>query len=70
MKEFLEKIEDIAFAIAEGSRENMVNKIMEYAGDEYESVSSVINLAKETDEQIKFHLYSIIKYYANQILEL
>ena len=37
-----EALQTIVFAIAESSRPNMINTIMEYSGDEYESIEDVI----------------------------
>lgn len=61
-----EAISRMVFAIAEGSRKNMINVILDYCGDEFESVNDMIELAGETDEQIKFRLVSIVEYYLNE----
>ena len=61
-------LSDIVFSIAESSRENMIDTIFEYSGDEYESIYDVKKLAKLTDEQLRFTLMNISNYYLNNSL--
>lgn len=65
-EETKETISSIVFAIAEGSRRNMINTILEYSGDEYETKDDMEELAKETDEQLKFRLKDLVEYYLNE----
>lgn len=57
-----EKIKNISFAIAEGTRSLMITTILEYAGDEIDDRDSAIKLAMKTDEELKFNLISIMNY--------
>jgi len=57
-----ELIKSISFAIAEGTRKLMIETILEYAGDEIESVDDMKEYAVMTDEQLKFNLINILNY--------
>ena len=70
MKTHLEKIENLSFAMAEGSRGLMVSAIIENAGDEIETVPQAIELAAKTDQQLRYTLHSILQYYINEIILL
>lgn len=46
------------------NREKLIDTILEYAGDEFDT-AGLIQLAKESDEQLFDRLVSIIEYYKN-----
>lgn len=46
-------------------RETLIDAIIEFANDELEDRKDLIELAKESDEQLIFRLISICRYYIN-----
>jgi hypothetical protein len=60
-------LSDIVFSIAESSRANMIDTILRYSQEEYESIEDMKQLAKLTDEQLRYTLRSIYSYYLNDI---
>ena len=58
-----EIIQEIVFAIAESNRPHMVSILMKYAGDEIESEQDILEIAKKTDEQLRFSLQDLVTYY-------
>lgn len=47
-------------------REKLINTILELASDECQDVSEMIQIAKETDEQLIDRIISIAMYYKEQ----
>ena len=64
-----QRILDISFALAESSKKLMIDTILETSGDELENVSDWIEIAQETDEQLRFRLHHILEYYLNELIE-
>jgi hypothetical protein len=60
---FSEVIDSLTFEIAQSNRTSMINCIIEYSGEEYEDINSIIELAKKTDEQLRYTIRDIITYY-------
>lgn len=44
-----------------------VQTILKYAGDEFESNDDLIDLAKDTDEQLNVRLNDIANYFLNEL---
>lgn len=44
-------------------RHKLIDNIMFYSGDEYESKQDLLDLAKESDEQLIDRLINILSYY-------
>ena len=44
-------------------RKEMIDFIMEYAGDEIESINDALKIAKMTDKELKDDIDNIIYYY-------
>lgn len=47
-------------------REKLISSIMDLAGDEFETVDSVVEMAKESDEQLVDRLIHIAGYYQGE----
>ena len=65
---FAEVIDSLTFEIAQSNRTSMINCILEYSGEEYEDTDSIIELAKKTDEQLRYTIRDIITYYVQDQL--
>ena len=50
----------------ENLREEIIDTILEYAGDEFETKEDLINLAKEPIESLVRRLIDLIEYYHEQ----
>jgi hypothetical protein len=48
---------------AKNPRKELIDFIMEYAGDEIESIDDALKLAKMTDKELKDDIDNIIYYY-------
>ena len=48
---------------AKNQRKEMIDFIIEYAGDEIESIDDALKLAKMTDKELKDDIDNIIYYY-------
>ena len=48
------------------SRKEMIDFIMEYAGDEIESINDALKIAKMTDKELKDDIDNIIEYYKRE----
>ena len=68
MKNLKETIKNLAFAIADSGRILMVQTIIDYSGEELESKNDILEIAKETDRQLKFRLINIMNYYLDNDL--
>lgn len=44
-------------------RERLVDIIIEYAGDEFETINDALEIAKETEDELLNRLESILEYY-------
>jgi predicted nucleic acid-binding Zn-ribbon protein len=47
-------------------RKEMIDFIMEYAGDEIESINDALKIAKMTDKELKDDIDNIIEYYKRE----
>lgn len=65
---FVEVIDSLTFEIAQSNRTSMINCIIEHSGEEYEDTASLIELAKKTDEQLRYTIRDIITYYVQDKL--
>jgi|688.fasta_scaffold115770_3 hypothetical protein len=65
---FAEVIDSLTFEIAQSNRPSMINCIIEYSGEEYENINLIIELAKKTDEQLRYTIRDIITYYVQDKL--
>lgn len=61
-----DKIQKIVFAIAENNRKKMIDVIMLYSGEEYETREELIDLASKNDEQLRYILNHLVTYYLNE----
>lgn len=61
-----DKIQKIVFAIAENNRKKMIDVIMLYSGEEYETREELIDLAIKNDEQLRYILNHLVAYYLNE----
>jgi hypothetical protein len=61
-----DKIQKIVFAIAENNRKKMIDVIMLYSGEEYETREELIDLAIKNDEQLRYILNHLVDYYLNE----
>lgn len=52
--------------VVKSTREKLIGNILYYAGDEFESRDSVIELALESEDQLIDRLISILDYYSDQ----
>lgn len=52
--------------VVESTRKKLINNILYYAGDEFESVDSVVELALESEDQLINRLIRIIDYYYDE----
>jgi hypothetical protein len=48
---------------AKNPRKELIDFIMEYAGDEIESINDALKIAKMTDKELKDDIDNIIEYY-------
>jgi hypothetical protein len=48
-------------------REKLVDNILYYAGDEFETKDAVVTLATETEEQLIDRLIDILDYYYDEV---
>lgn len=51
-------------------REKLIDAIIDMAGDEFETTTDVIKLAKMSDEQLVDEVINIAEYYRNQSNEV
>lgn len=58
-----EILESIVFSIAYDNRKGMINRIMEYASEEFEDDADFINLAKSSKKELRITLNNIFIYY-------
>ena len=65
---FAEVIDSLTFEIAQSNRTSMINCIIEHSGEEYEDTASLVELAKKTDEQLRYTIKDIITYYVQDKL--
>jgi hypothetical protein len=56
----------IVTELALGNRESKIDLIIELAGDEYESLNDVLELAKKNEKQIDEELLNLYQYYDNE----
>lgn len=47
-------------------REKLIDTLMEYAGDEIESVTEAIGIAKKSDEELVDMLIDVLIFYHNE----
>lgn len=62
-----QRIIDISFAMAEGGRRIMIHTILETSGEELENIDDWVEVAKETDVQLRFRLHNILQYYLKEL---
>ena len=48
------------------TRERLVDIVIEYAGDEFETVSDALELAKETEDELLGRVENILEYYKQE----
>ena len=63
----MENLQKIVHELAFGSRATKIELIIELAGDEFETVNSVFELAKKNNLQINGNLSSLFDYYINEL---
>ena len=56
--------------VAKSTREKLIDNILYYAGDEFESRDSVVKLALESEDQLIDRLIGILDYYYDQADQL
>jgi hypothetical protein len=56
--------------VVKSTREKLIDNILYYAGDEFESRDSVVELALESEDQLVDRLIGILDYYYDQADQL
>jgi hypothetical protein len=56
--------------VVKSTREKLIDNILYYAGDEFESRDSIISLALESEDQLVDRLIGILDYYYDQADQL
>jgi hypothetical protein len=62
-KDKKEILEQIVFSIAYDDRKGMIQTIIDFSADEFESKKDYIHLAKSSKKVLRITLNSIFKYY-------
>ena len=71
VKAFMDYIQELESKIniimkVKNPRKEMIDFIMEYAGDEIESINDALKIAKMTDKELKDDIDNIIEYYKRE----
>ena len=62
----MDTLSQIVHEIVFGSRATKIKLIKELAGDEFDTIESLWELAEQTDEQMNIQLSSIFEYYIRE----
>ena len=65
----MENLQKIVHELAFGSRKTKIQLIRELAGEEFETLDDVFELAEKNEIQINGNLSSLFDYYLNEINE-
>jgi hypothetical protein len=65
---FAEVINSLTFEIAQSNRTSMIDCILEYSGIIYQDQNNMIELAKKTDEQLRYTIRVILELYVEEKL--